>query len=96
MRTTRESVSATPSLADVDNDGDLEVLVVSDSYLYPYDAAGTLYCLDAATGAEEWSTVVGGSLIFGAVATGNLDSDSYLEIVVGATTGSKFNQGAGW
>jgi hypothetical protein len=85
-----ESVSSTPSLADVDNDGGLEVIAASDYTSFQRDNTyGTVYCLDADNnGTEKWSTYVGGDLIFGAVTTANLDSDNYLEIVVGASQNS--------
>ncbi len=83
-----ESVSATPSLCDVDGDDDLEILVVTDWTQYPADSYGTLYCLNATTGTEEWSTSVGGTYIRCAVVTGNLDADDALEIVIGASSGS--------
>lgn len=86
-----QSVSSTPSLCDADADGELEVLVISDDFIFGYDSSyGTVYCLDAATGDEEWSTYVGGTLILGAVAAANLDGDDAIEIVVGATTGSNY------
>jgi hypothetical protein len=86
-----QSVSSTPSICDADADGEMEVLFVTDDYISQNDSGiGTVYCVDAATGDEEWSTYVGGELILGAVTAANLDGDDALEIVVGATSGSNY------
>ncbi len=85
-----ESLSSTPSICDVDNDGDLEVLAVTDYFniwVPPVDECGTLYCLDATTGAEEWSYYPVGVFIWGAIATGNLDSDPQMEVIVSSSSG---------
>ncbi|PIE52421.1 hypothetical protein CSA37_06445 [Candidatus Fermentibacteria bacterium] len=86
-----ESVSSTPSLADVDSDGALEVIVISDNTSFQRDNSssyGTVYCLSASSGTVEWNTHVGGSSVYGGIATADLDSDDYLEIVAGAVSGS--------
>ncbi|MEA3265456.1 MAG: FG-GAP-like repeat-containing protein, partial [Candidatus Fermentibacteria bacterium] len=84
-----ESLSSTPSLCDVDNDGDLEVLAITDYLtISPVDDFGTLYCLDAATGVCEWSYYPFGTFIWGAVVTGNLDSDPQMEVIACGTAGS--------
>ena len=83
-----ESVASTPSLCDVDNDGDLEALVITDYYTFPsVDDYGTLYCLDASTGVVEWSYYPYGMFIWGAVTTANLDSDPQMEIIASGTVG---------
>ncbi len=83
-----EAVSSTPSLCDVDNDGELEALVITDYLtISPMDDYGTLYCLDASTGTVEWSYYSFGMFIWGAVVTGNLDSDPQMEIIASGTAG---------
>ncbi|MCK5035896.1 MAG: VCBS repeat-containing protein [Candidatus Sabulitectum sp.] len=84
------SVSATATLCDVDGIGGLEVLAVTNLHKYEADNDCTLYCLNASDGELQWSTDLDGSQIFGALATGNLDADPAMEIVVGASQGSNF------
>ncbi|MCK5133024.1 MAG: VCBS repeat-containing protein [Candidatus Sabulitectum sp.] len=83
-----ESVSATATLCDADGIGDLEVLAVTNWHKYQTDSFCTLYCLNASDGEPQWSTDLDGTVIFGALVAGNLDTDAAMEIVVGATQGS--------
>jgi hypothetical protein len=71
---------APPTLADVDGDGRLEVIVGTST--------GFLYVLDAAAGAalEGWPVQMGD--ITGQPAVGDLDGDGRLEVVAGDGRGS--------
>jgi len=71
-------VWATPAIADVDNDGTLEVVIGSTD--------GKLYIVNGINGGVETSISIG-SAIYASAALANLDGDAYLEIVVGATDG---------
>ncbi|HDN50186.1 MAG TPA: DUF11 domain-containing protein, partial [Thermoplasmatales archaeon] len=78
---TADSVIASPAVGDVDNDGELEVVVGS--------LDKRLYILDAATGTKEWSYIAGGS-IWSSAALANIDGDPYLEILFGANNGKLY------
>jgi outer membrane protein assembly factor BamB len=73
---------ASPAIADVDLDGDLEVIV-------PGSSPQTVFCLDGATGDEEWSTPVGYS-IDSPPAIADVDYDGKPEIVFGTFYGHVF------
>jgi hypothetical protein len=74
-------IYASPAIGDVDNDGDLEVVIGSgDKYVY---------VLDGATGSLEWSYETGGG-VYASAALANLDDDAYLEIVIGSTDGKVY------
>jgi outer membrane protein assembly factor BamB len=73
---------ASPVIADVDNDQDLEVIV-------PGSATQTVYCLDGTTGTLEWSTNEG-HCIDSPPAIADVDDDGDLEIVNGTFNGYVF------
>ncbi len=73
------SFPSSPVLADIDRDGDLEVIIGSkDQYVYVWHHDGTVaQGWPRKTGAEIWSSA----------AVANLDNDRELEIVIGADDG---------
>jgi len=75
------SVVATPAIADVDKDGELEVIIGSTD--------GNLYVLNGINGTPEAIFPTGGA-IYSSAAVANLDGDPYLEIVVGSTDGKLY------
>jgi hypothetical protein len=74
-------VIASPAIADVDNDGTLEVVIGSTN--------GNVYVLDGPTGSLEHTFSTGGA-VYASAALANLDSDAYLEIVIGSTDGTVY------
>lgn len=76
-----DQVIASPAIGDVDNDGELEVVIGS--------TAGSLYILNASDGSLEWQFSTGGG-IHASAALANLDKDDYTEIVVGSTDGTVY------
>jgi hypothetical protein len=85
-----ESVTATPSVCDVDGNGSVEVIAVTDVMeFYPgLDGYGTVYCFDPLTGDELWNRYVGGMFITGAISTGEILTGGAIGVVVGAKSGS--------
>ena len=65
-----------PVAADLDRDGRLELIVG--------DAAGTIYCLDAALGTLRWSRQLPAFFKWGSPVLVDLDNDGDRDIVVGA------------
>jgi hypothetical protein len=82
-----ESVSATPCIADVDNDGYLEVVVATSNKQTATnggtDENGWVYCYDAASGDQEWAYNANVQHVYSNVVAGDLDGDGNLEIVIG-------------
>jgi len=76
-----DEVIASPALGDIDNDGELEVVIGSRD--------GGLYILNASDGSLEWQFPTGGG-IYASAALANLDSDEYTEVVVGSTDGNVY------
>ena len=75
---------ASPVIADVDLDGELEVVVPASSQLI-------VYCFDGATGDVEWSTPTGGSnCIDSPPAVADVDNDHKPEVVFGTWWGNVF------
>ncbi len=72
-RVTGGSVDSSPSVADVDADGTLEVLIRSDD-LY-------LYCLDATNGLIEWKFYLGESAGT-SPSIADIDADGQLEVIM--------------
>ncbi len=66
-----------PKVADADGDGALEVLVGSEGLYF--------YCLNAATGTQEWAANIG--RCDAAPAIGDLDNDGRLEVAVSSDNG---------
>ncbi|MCD6586948.1 MAG: VCBS repeat-containing protein, partial [Candidatus Fermentibacteraceae bacterium] len=87
-----ESVSATSCIANLDNIGNLEVIVATSAQQHPNrsgtDEEGRVYCFDAEDGDPIWEYNSGSPTIMSAVVAGNLDNDDQLEVVVGLATGS--------
>ena len=76
-----DQVVASPAIGDVDDDGELEVIIGS--------TGGSLYILNASDGSLEWQFPTGGG-IQASAALANLDKDDYTEIVVGSTDGTVY------
>lgn len=92
--------TATPAIADVDNDDELEVIAISDD--------GSVYCLRAYDGAPKWTfevseyespgrfTIAGGEifghecLVISSPAIANIDDDPYKEIIFGTASGGLY------
>jgi hypothetical protein len=72
------TVLSSPALGDVDNDGDIEVVIGSGD--------SNIYILDGVSGVLEYSHGTGGS-VHASAAIANLDGDPYLEIVMGSSDG---------
>jgi len=72
------NIYSSPALRDVDNDGDIEVIIGSGDH--------RVYILDGKTGAQESIFDLNGE-VHASAAIANLDSDPYLEIVMGSGDG---------
>jgi len=73
---TNNDVSSSPAIGDIDNDGDLEVVVgSSDNRVYAWHHDGQLV--------DGWPQATGGSVV-ASPALADIDGDGYLEIVVGS------------
>ncbi len=77
-RVTGGAVDSSPSVADVDGDGVLEVLVRSDDYY--------LYCLDATNGLVEWKFFFGYNNVETSPSLADIDNDGQLEVIIPAGT----------
>ncbi|TAK14373.1 MAG: VCBS repeat-containing protein [Anaerolineae bacterium] len=73
------NLRASAAVADIDGDGDAEVLIPSGCF-------GILHAIDGATGIEEWQLQVG-PLNQSSPSIGDLDQDGFLEIVLGSYDG---------
>jgi hypothetical protein len=78
--TTGSGVFSSPCVADVDGDGQLEVLVGS------YD--GNVYCLSR-TGTKEWNYTTG-SGVFSSPCVVDVDGDGQLEVLIGSDDGNVY------
>ena len=76
---------------DVDNDGQMEIVLASRSTTSSYDG-GTIRVYDGVTHQLEWSTVESSSKFY-RIAVGQLDTDPALEIVLG---GEKYSDTRLW
>jgi outer membrane protein assembly factor BamB len=75
---------ASPVIADVDLDGELEVIIPASS---PYE----VYCFDGSTGDVEWSTSTGyPNCIDSPPAVADVDNDNKPEVILGAWYGNVF------
>jgi len=78
---TQDFVDSFPTIADINNDGDVEVIFGSwDNYIY---------CLDGNTGAEIWHFATEGGVASSPV-LGNVDEDSEDEIIFGSNDGKLY------
>ncbi len=68
--------SSSPAIADVDEDGDKEVVFGCNDY--------NVYCLDGATGTQEWSFNTGTAVKTNSPTAADIDGDGHLEIVIGS------------
>ncbi|MDP6156967.1 MAG: PQQ-binding-like beta-propeller repeat protein [Candidatus Thermoplasmatota archaeon] len=76
------TTNPSPAIGDLDQDGRNEVIVVSE-------ASNNLYCLDGATGNENWHfTMASGSMSSAALA--DLDVDELWEVIIGDTAGNLY------
>ncbi len=75
------SVVSSPALGDIDNDGQIEVVIGSMD--------GKVYILNGKTGALEWSYQTG-SGVASSAAIADLDGDPYFEIITGSTDGKVY------
>lgn len=76
-RMTGGAVDSSPCVADVDGDGELEVLIRSDDYY--------LYCLNAINGMVEWKFYLGANL-YTSPSIADIDADGQLEVIMPAGT----------
>jgi len=68
---------STPAIADVDNDGELEIIIgVTNGKIYSFNKMGGV----------EWEYTTGAA-IFSSAAIADLDADPYLEIIIGSNDG---------
>jgi outer membrane protein assembly factor BamB len=75
---------ASPAIADVDQDGQLEVIV-------PASSPSMVYCLNGDSGTVEWDTTTGyGNCIDSPPAIADVDNDGKPEIVLGTFNGHVF------
>jgi hypothetical protein len=74
--TTNDAVRSSPAIADLEGDGNFEVIVGSDD--------GNLYILNA-SGGGRWSYATGGRVSSPAVS--DLENNSFLDIIVGTSKG---------
>nr|MDO8099729.1 PQQ-binding-like beta-propeller repeat protein [Candidatus Njordarchaeota archaeon] len=73
--TTGGAIDSSPAVADVDGDGQLEVIVGSSD--------NRVYCLNGATGALKWSYTTG-KRVFSSPAIADINRDGKLEVLVGS------------
>ncbi|MEF8879043.1 MAG: PQQ-binding-like beta-propeller repeat protein [Candidatus Thermoplasmatota archaeon] len=73
--TTGDEIHSSPAIADIDNDGETEVIIGSDNDF--------VYCLDGNSGVEEWNFNVNGAVKNSPV-TADIDGDGELEVIVGS------------
>ncbi|MFC2004948.1 carboxypeptidase regulatory-like domain-containing protein [Chloroflexota bacterium] len=85
--TTNGRIISTPAVADVDNDGQLEVVFGAG---YGGAADGKIYCLNGANGTLEWSYQTGANDIDSSAGLADFDNDGDLEVVVGASDGKVY------
>ncbi|MCP4255315.1 MAG: S8 family serine peptidase, partial [Candidatus Scalindua sp.] len=69
--------NTSPVIADIDNDGDMEVIIFASDRVYVWNYDGSLYA--------GWPQYIP-STIESTVAVGNIDSDSEMEIIVSASS----------
>ena len=74
-------VIASPAVGDIDNDGNMEVVIG--------DLNGVLYIIDALTGVQEWNFSTGGA-IYSSAALADIDNDGLLEIIFGSNDGNVY------
>ena len=78
---TGNKIQGSPSIADIDGDGKMEIIVGS------WDK--NVYCLDGATGAKKWSYATGGK-VESCPSIVDIDNDGKKEIVFGSYDGKLY------
>jgi outer membrane protein assembly factor BamB len=73
--TTEGAIDSSPAVADVDGDGQLEVVIGSSD--------SRVYCLNGATGAQKWNYTTGAG-VGSSPTIADVDGDGYLEVLVGS------------
>ncbi|MFA5031796.1 MAG: PQQ-binding-like beta-propeller repeat protein [bacterium] len=67
--------NSSPAIADVDKDGNYEVVVGSNDH--------KVYCLNGSTGSPKWSYTTGGG-VYSSPAVADIDGDLSVEVVIGS------------
>jgi hypothetical protein len=86
-----ENWLSSPAVADIDNDGKLEIIAARHSVLYVWNADGTLKWRTAWSYSASKSPEHGGSRMWASAVVGNFDSTPELEIAVGSDADSASN-----
>jgi outer membrane protein assembly factor BamB len=77
MYTTGGAIDSSPAIADVDGDGQLEVIIGSRD--------NRTYCLNGLTGAQKWNYTTGAEIYSSSPAVADVDGDGHLEVLVGSS-----------